>query len=85
MAQPLVTIGRDHRNDIVLHRDGGVSRGHMTLRFESGRWFARDEGSSNGTFYCVAGQLCRVGAAFELPGDARIQVGATQLKLEFPQ
>lgn len=81
--QPHVTIGRTHMNDICLHRDGGVSRGHLTLRFKEGRWFARDEHSSNGTFLCLAGQLCRLNSVFELTGDVRLRLGATELKFGF--
>lgn len=83
LAQPHITIGRTHLNDICLHRDSGVSRGHLTLRFREGRWFVRDEGSSNGSFMCLAGQLCRISTAFELPDHARIRIGSTELKIGF--
>ena len=70
-------------NDICLQRDSGVSRGHLTLQFKNGRWFVNDEGSSNGTFLCLAGQLCRISTAFELPDHARLRVGSTELKVAF--
>lgn len=83
LVQPHVTVGRTHLNDICLHRDGGVSRGHLTLRFQHGRWFAQDEHSSNGTFLCLAGQLCRITTLFELPPNPRLRVGTTELKITF--
>lgn len=68
-------------NDICLHRDNGVSRGHLTIRLKDGVWFVRDENSSNGTFLCIAGQLCRISTAFELPLNARLRIGSTELKI----
>ena len=42
-------IGRDEACDVeVAH--GKVSRVHVEVAFEDGRWWARDAGSSNGTF-----------------------------------
>lgn len=83
LSQPHVTIGRTRMNDICLHNDPGVSRGHFTMRYNEGQWYLRDEGSSNGTFLCLAGQLCRITRSFELPGNARIRVGSTELKISF--
>jgi ABC transport system ATP-binding/permease protein len=44
-----VVVGRDLRADLrVAHPL--VSRAHLLLRFEQGRWLAIDNGSSNGTY-----------------------------------
>jgi ABC-type multidrug transport system ATPase subunit len=44
-----IVVGRDLRADIrVVHPM--VSRAHMTLRFDGGRWVAVDNGSRNGIF-----------------------------------
>jgi ABC transport system ATP-binding/permease protein len=44
-----IVVGRDLRADVrVVHPM--VSRAHMTLRFEGGRWVAVDNGSRNGIF-----------------------------------
>jgi ABC-type multidrug transport system ATPase subunit len=44
-----VVIGRDLRADVRI-ADRLVSRAHVLLRFESGRWMAIDNGSLNGMF-----------------------------------
>jgi ABC transport system ATP-binding/permease protein len=44
-----VVIGRDLRADVRI-ADKLVSRAHVLLRFESGRWTAIDNGSLNGMF-----------------------------------
>jgi hypothetical protein len=42
-------IGRDITNDIVIN-DAEVSRRHVRLTYESGRYVIEDLGSTNGTF-----------------------------------
>lgn len=42
-------IGRDIVNDIVIN-DSEVSRRHVRLTFEAGRFMIQDDGSTNGTF-----------------------------------
>ena len=44
-----VVIGRDLRADIRI-TDPRISRAHLLLRFEQGKWLAIDNGSLNGTF-----------------------------------
>jgi ABC transport system ATP-binding/permease protein len=44
-----VVIGRDLRADIRI-ADPRISRAHLILRFEQGKWVAIDNGSVNGTF-----------------------------------
>ncbi|WIM88817.1 ATP-binding cassette domain-containing protein [Candidatus Mycobacterium wuenschmannii] len=44
-----VIIGRDVRADVRI-ADPRISRAHLILRFEQGKWIAIDNGSVNGTF-----------------------------------
>ncbi|HZC89231.1 MAG TPA: FHA domain-containing protein, partial [Mycobacterium sp.] len=44
-----VVVGRDLRADIRI-ADPRISRAHLILRFEQGKWMAIDNGSVNGTF-----------------------------------
>jgi pSer/pThr/pTyr-binding forkhead associated (FHA) protein len=44
-----VVIGRDLHADIRI-ADPRISRAHLILRFEQGKWLAIDNGSVNGTF-----------------------------------
>src|ERR1700722_1533850 len=46
--QPEVSIGRVAENDIVLG-DAGVSRKHVLIRQDAGKFFVQDLGSANGT------------------------------------
>ena len=46
--QPEVSIGRTAENDVVLE-DAGVSRRHVVIRNQGGRFYAQDMGSANGT------------------------------------
>ncbi|MBO0865466.1 MAG: FHA domain-containing protein, partial [Mycobacterium sp.] len=44
-----VVVGRDLRADLRI-ADPRISRRHLILRFEQGRWLAIDNGSVNGTY-----------------------------------
>ena len=44
-----VVVGRDLRADFRI-ADPRISRAHLILRFEQGKWVAIDNGSVNGTF-----------------------------------
>jgi ABC transport system ATP-binding/permease protein len=44
-----VIVGRDLRADVRI-ADPRISRAHLILRFEQGKWIAIDNGSVNGTF-----------------------------------
>jgi len=44
-----VVVGRDLRADIRI-ADPRISRAHLILRFDQGKWLAIDNGSVNGTF-----------------------------------
>ncbi|MGH2503642.1 MAG: FHA domain-containing protein, partial [Ktedonobacterales bacterium] len=54
IAPPLVTIGRDEANDIVIRDDLKVSRLHARLRWKDDRW--RIENISRSSFIQVDGQ-----------------------------
>ncbi|EFG79542.1 ABC transporter, ATP-binding protein [Mycobacterium parascrofulaceum ATCC BAA-614] len=44
-----VVVGRDARADVRI-ADPRISRAHLILRFDQGRWLAIDNGSLNGTY-----------------------------------
>ena len=46
---PVISIGRDRGNDLVLADDSKVSRSHAELQLRDGQWMLVDLGSSNGT------------------------------------
>ena len=48
IEKPVITIGRQRSNDIIL-TDSHVSRHHAELRFFKGRFFLKDLGSTGGT------------------------------------
>gem|GEM_PF-6477755 len=76
------TIGRDPANDGTLAVDGtsGVSRRHITLIFEAGRWYVRDENTSNGTR--LNGTRITSGTLVPLEAVSRLTLGTT-VELEF--
>ena len=49
LGEDRVTIGRTEDNSLILP-DGGVSRQHAAIEFETGDYFIVDLGSSNGVF-----------------------------------
>ena len=44
-----VVVGRDPHADLRI-ADPRISRAHLILRFDQGRWLAIDNGSLNGTY-----------------------------------
>ncbi|WP_219859268.1 FHA domain-containing protein, partial [Mycobacterium intracellulare] len=44
-----VVVGRDAQADVQI-ADPRISRAHLILRFDQGRWLAIDNGSLNGTY-----------------------------------
>lgn len=48
LSAPLIGIGRDHDNDLIVD-DPGVSRHHCQLKLQQGLYALTDLGSSNGT------------------------------------
>jgi pSer/pThr/pTyr-binding forkhead associated (FHA) protein len=49
LEKPVIRIGRQLENDIVLHEEF-VSRFHAEIRFEAGKYVLQDNGSTSGTF-----------------------------------
>ena len=49
LEKPVIRIGRQLENDIVLHEEF-VSRFHAEIRFEEGKYVLQDNGSTSGTF-----------------------------------
>ena len=74
--QPATTIGRIPGNTMVVD-DPHTSAEHAELRFERGRWWLRDLGSSNGT--TLNGEPVRAVMGVR-PGDV-IQCGRVRFRL----
>src|SRR5271157_4657756 len=49
LEKPVIRIGRQLENDIVLHEEF-VSRFHAEIHFEEGKYVLQDNGSTSGTF-----------------------------------
>lgn len=75
---PIMTIGRDKKNDIVVH-DSEVSRSHAIIRLlgESDYYFM-DVGSSNGSFI----NKKRVMTPTVLHNDDKIRLGETTITFQ---
>ena len=74
-----ITVGRDAGNDVAL-RDSNCSRRHCALRIDhEGRVWARDTGSSNGTWLRKSGEILRGDGLLEV-GDA-VYVGDYAIEL----
>jgi hypothetical protein len=73
-ADQPVTIGRGRGNTVHVRDDAGISRQHLTLWTEGGRYYLRDEGSTKGT--TVEGR--RVEGELELRGDEVIVASETR-------
>src|SRR5207302_2729607 len=71
VVQPVVRIGRDDDNDVVLS-DAGVSRQHTRIFEKQGRYWAEDLGSANGTLINGVGVL----APRELKSGDALGIGA---------
>ncbi|MEI6042931.1 MAG: cyclic nucleotide-binding domain-containing protein [Chloroflexota bacterium] len=72
-----ILIGRDESNDLRLH-DRSVSRGHVRLAVESGRFILTDIGSANGTQ--VNG--FEIGGPTVLQNGDRIKIGDFEFTFE---
>jgi ABC-type multidrug transport system ATPase subunit/predicted component of type VI protein secretion system len=70
LTQPIVTIGRDAANTIVI-QSAGVSRAHAQLTRQGGGFAVQDLGSSNGTF--VNGQ--QISAPRPLAAGDKVRLG----------
>jgi hypothetical protein len=76
IAKPMVTIGRDPKNDIVLE-DPTVSGRHAEIMYQQGQFGIRDVGSRNGTM--VNGTKIEKS---RLESGARIEFGRMRLTFE---
>lgn len=83
MQQDKITIGRKKDNDIVISVNTNISRTHCSISMINGRYFAKDEGSTHGTYVnhapCVKDKMAELknGDYLRLPGIQfliRIQV-----------
>ncbi len=79
LSAPLIGIGRDHDNDVIVD-DPGISRHHCQLKLQQGLYALTDLGSSNGT--TVNGR--RVSEVALRDGD-RIAIGGTTLEYRLGQ
>ena len=80
-TRPLIHIGRDRDNDIVLPAEG-VSRQHVTLQASETEWFVKDMGGINGTF--MAGKRLPANVPVRALAGEPIQVGPYTLQLHAP-
>lgn len=76
VLQPVTRIGRAEESTVVLD-DEFVSASHALILLRDGRWWIRDEGSTNGT--SVNGAAIRGEAALR-EGD-EVQIGQVRLRL----
>ena len=74
MVMNVITVGRSEENTVVV-RDPLVSRLHLRIEEESGRFFVRDLDSLNGTF--VDGN--RIRGEVEISENAIVRIGNTVL------
>lgn len=74
---PVTGIGRDQSNTLMLD-DAYTSGEHLLITLRSGRWWAEDLGSRNGTL--LNGQALTTTAVVSV-GDV-LTVGSTSLKVE---
>jgi pSer/pThr/pTyr-binding forkhead associated (FHA) protein len=82
LSRKVITLGRGDENDVILKKDGRISRKHLSLSLSSqGTVEFRDLGSSNGSF--LNGDTQRTGSlklGDELYiGDVRIWVEESKL------
>lgn len=74
MKKDRITIGRKKDNDIVINITTNISRSHCSIHMIDGRYFAKDEGSTHGTYVnntpCVKGKMVELknGDYLRLPG-----------------
>ncbi len=77
MEKERFRIGSDDTTDLAVTGDNYVSGLHASLRYQNGKLWLRDEGSTNGTF--LNGKKLRGGAVAVTVGDS-IRVGKSTFK-----
>lgn len=76
LREPITVIGRSSAADVTVN-DSGASRQHVEVHRRGSRWFARDLGSTNGSY--VDGMELRQ-AETELYDGALISLGGARLR-----
>jgi eukaryotic-like serine/threonine-protein kinase len=79
LARPVITVGRNADNDIVLPAEG-VSRYHARLEASNGNWLVFDLGGINGTW--LAGERLRANTPIPFTPGVPLQLGPYTLVLE---
>jgi transcriptional regulator with GAF, ATPase, and Fis domain len=74
-----ISLGRSRKREIPLS-EKAISRHHLSLRRGGERFFARDEGSQNGTF--LAGEKIPPKEWVEIPKGASLKVGPFEIQIE---
>jgi hypothetical protein len=74
--EPVTRLGRAEQNTVVLD-DEFVSTAHAMVSLREGRWWVRDEGSTNGTI--VNGE--RIDGERPLREGDELQIGQVRLRL----
>ena len=77
LDKPQITIGRASNRDISLPQDKLISRRHLVINYQHGRYILFDEGSANGTY--INGRLIEAMQSYELSHDDLITLGRHQL------
>jgi pSer/pThr/pTyr-binding forkhead associated (FHA) protein len=72
-------LGRSDSNDIQL-KDQKSSRKHLVIRFSGSYFFAKDLGSSNGSF--LAGNQMNPNQEYEIKSGDQIEIGSTKIIFE---
>lgn len=76
LIKNIVTIGREHDQDVPLPLDIMISRFHAQIIYENGDWWLQDMGSANGTFIekrIIEGKV-------QLPVGDVFTVGRTEIR-----
>ncbi len=80
LGDELLSLGRSATNTLCLPEDDGLSRQHLVIEKEDGRWVVRNLASKNGTF--VNGSLID-DKHYLRPGD-RIIASSVVLSFSVP-
>lgn len=74
------TIGREAANSIILAKDSTISGRHMTILYRSGKFWAKDEMSANGSF--LNGEEMEIQKAYPLSDGDQLKLGSTVFKFK---
>jgi pSer/pThr/pTyr-binding forkhead associated (FHA) protein len=77
-----LSIGRQNESDVYLRNDTFVSRLHAYIYWEKGRWWLRDEQSTNGTFVDNGEHDARVTTAIPISPGELFRIGHTWMRIE---